>query len=70
MITESDIKTKDAVAVVLQRSVRWMREAIRKWSWIVWAYGILAVAGWHVWQWQWWVAYVPLVLFIEWSHAK
>jgi hypothetical protein len=70
MITESDIKTKDAVAVVLRRSVRWLRGAVKRWAWVVWACGILSVAGWHAWQWQWWVAYVPLVLLVEIAHAK
>jgi hypothetical protein len=54
----------------LRRLVRRLGCACKKWGWVCWTVGILATAGWHFYNWQWWVAYVPLVILVEIAHKK
>ena len=69
MITELDIKTKDAVAVVLRRGVRWLGWNVKRYSYALWLGGLCGAAGWHATSWQYWVAVMPMVITVVWRES-
>ena len=50
----------------MKRLVAWAMWFLKNYGWTAWLGGILGAAQWPVWQWQWWLAFIPMLLLVGW----
>lgn len=43
---------------------------IKKYAWAAWMGGAFSAAGWDAWDWQFYVAIIPIVFLVEWKCTK